>query len=71
MLNLKTRFERKARAQNVKRGFYFDSNVLPSARLNFCVTDLFQFTFIDFRFSDVYGSLMKNLARMLMHVRKI
>ena len=71
MLNLKTRFERKTRAQNVKRGFYFGSNILPSARLNFCVTDLFPFTFIDFRFNDVYRSLMKDLARMLIHVRKI
>ena len=54
MLNFKTRFERKRISE---KWFLFWYNVLPSARLDFCATDLFPGTFIDFRFSDVYRSL--------------
>ena len=41
----------------MKRGFCFGSNVIPSSRLEFFMTDLFPGAFIDFRFSDVYRSL--------------
>ena len=39
--------------------------------MDFCAARLFPGTLIDFRFSDVTEVLMKDLVRMLIHVRKI
>ena len=46
-------------------------NVLQSARLDFCATYFFPGTFIDFYFMMFTEILMKDLARMLIHVRKL
>ena len=53
MLNLKTKFEKKGAHEISEKWFLLWCNVLPSARFDFCVTDLIPNTFIDSRFSDV------------------
>ena len=53
----------------MKRGL-LRFNVLRSARLDFCGTDLFRGSAIDFCFMFTEG-LMKDVARKLIHVRKI
>ena len=68
---LKARFERKKAHKISETWFLFWCNVLPSARMDFCAARLFPGTLIDFRFSDVTEVLMKDLVRMLIHVRKI
>ena len=49
----------------------FRCNVLRSSHLDFCATGLFPGTFIDFCFMMFTEVLMKNLAHMLIHVRKL
>ena len=54
----------------MKRGLFW-CNVFRSARLDFCTTALYPGTFIDFRFMMFTKVLMKDLARTLIHDRKI
>ena len=61
---------RKKEAWKIKRGPFW-CNVLRSARFDFCATELFPGTFFDFRFMMFTKVLLKNLARMLIYVRKI
>ena len=65
MINLKTRFERK---EVYKISGLFRCNFPQCTRLDFCATDLFPGTFIDFCFTDV---AMKDLAHMLILVCKL
>ena len=62
MINLKTIIE--------KKNGLIKFNVLRSKRLDYCATDLFPGTFIDFCFMFT-KVLMKDLASMLMHSRNI
>ena len=68
MLNLKNRFERKRRVYNKWNVVYLGvCNAFRTAPLDFCATDLFPGTLIDFcfMFAEV---LMRDLARALIHV---
>ena len=61
MLNLKSRVERKKKCiKQVKRGL-LRCNVLQSAHLDFCATDLIPDTFISFCFMMFTDVLMKDL----------
>ena len=69
ILNLKTRFERKKAYKISETYFLLWCNVLPSAR--FAQLIFFQAPssiLVSVTFTEV---LMKDLARMLIHVRKI
>ena len=68
LLNLKTRIVRKKAHEISETSFLFWCNVCPSAHLR---NYLFPGTsFIYSRFSDFTEVLMKDLARMLIYVRK-
>ena len=54
----------------MKRGL-FRCNILQSARLDFCTYDLFPGISIDFHSMMFTKFLMKDLPRVLIHVRKL
>ena len=69
MLNLKTRFERKRSIENKWNMVYLGvCNAFRTAPLDFCATDLFPGTLIDFCFMLV-EVLIKDLASVLIHAR--
>ena len=64
-LNLKASLREKEADKISETCFQLWCNVLPSARLIFCATDLFPGTFIDSRFRDIYRSLDERFSTLV------